>query len=98
MPPILFDQPEPGDSARRGPRRQWTLALAPKLPADTFDGLPILEEVRGKAGGVLFQCFRDALLWATADPSTRTELFRPESNRFSLYDIALDPPLAAAVE
>lgn len=98
MPPILFDKPEPGESARRGPRRLWTLALAPKLPAETFDGLPILEEVRGTAAGLLFQCFRDALLWATAEPITRTELFRPESNRFSSYDVALDPRIAAAVE
>ena len=74
--PILLDKPEPGENARRGPRRLWTVPLAPTLAAGAFDGYALLEELRGDALPLLFHFYRDALLWALVDPEDREHLFR----------------------
>jgi len=93
--PIQFDKPEPGDGARRGPRRLWTVPLAPRVPSSGFEGLALLEELQGEVAGILFACFRDGLLWAATDPAARRELFGPRSREISRIT---EPSLSSAVE
>ena len=73
--PILLEKPEPGRNARRGPRRLWTVPLAPALPTEPFDGFDLLEELGGDERPALFQSYRDTLLWALARPDERPNLF-----------------------
>lgn len=65
---------------RKGLARRWRIPLAlrddPSAPA-AFDGAAILEELADDSGLVLWQVFRDALLWASESEAGRAGLFAP---------------------
>ena len=46
---------------------------------ESFEGTAILAEVRGDGGLLLWQTYRDVLLWASEQPHVRPRLFAPEA-------------------
>lgn len=86
------------------PPRYWRVPPAllrnPSSP-ETFEGESILAEYPDEAGLLLWQCYRDVLLWAGTPPELRAELFhRPDSEqRRELVEAArgLDPEMIRAV-
>jgi tetratricopeptide (TPR) repeat protein len=79
--PILFDKPEPGYGARRGPKRRWTIPPAPTPSWARFEGYDLIAEFEGAEVLPLFDRYRDTLLWAETDARNRRGLFSsiPES-------------------
>lgn len=68
----ILNRPEPN---RGRPPRLWTLPPAPRVRWWPFEGVPILNDVRGPLGCALWQRFRDVLLWCATPPALRASLF-----------------------
>lgn len=89
---------------RKGLARRWRIPLAlrddPSAPA-TFDGADILGELPDDGGMLLWQIFRDVLLWAgECSAAGSAELFAPEARtrRQAAIDAsALEEPVRDAV-
>ena len=63
---------------------------------EALDGTPLLEEVAGDAGVLLWQSLRNVMLWAGAVPAERAGLFSPEAaarRAEMLRLVPLDEPL-----
>lgn len=80
--------PRRGDSLRR-----WCVptALIHNLDgAEAMEGTSILEDVPGAKGLLLWQTYRDVLLWSASSAETPNELFTPDalSNREALIQAA----------
>lgn len=61
-----------------------TLRVPPALHhepgrSESIEGIAILAEVQGDGGLLLWQTYRDVLLWASAPPVSRSKLFAPEA-------------------
>jgi tetratricopeptide (TPR) repeat protein len=87
----------------RSPRR-WRVPPAllrnPSAP-ETLEGERILAEHPGASGLLLWQCYRDARLWADTPPKLRPELFpRTDSCRWreTMEAARLDPETLGAVQ
>jgi len=92
-----------GAVASLRPRRHWRVPPAllrnPGSP-ELLEGERMLAEYPGEAGLLLWQCYRDVLLWAGTPPELRTGLFRradSEQWRELLKAVALDPETLRAV-
>lgn len=77
--------------------RLWRIPpalLRNSTTSEAFEGESILAEFRGDAGFVIWQCYRDVLLWASTPPKERAGLFHdgggdvasPEAGEASLAD------------
>jgi tetratricopeptide (TPR) repeat protein len=82
---IFLGHPEPAEHARRRVRRFWTIPVAPRLPIARFEGGAILDEVNGAEAGVLFECFRAAVLWTEVEPEARVGLFGSHARLLAAY-------------
>jgi tetratricopeptide (TPR) repeat protein len=83
------------------PPRYWRVPPAllrnPSSP-ETFEGESILAEYPNEAGLLLWQSYRDVLLWAMTPPELRAELFhRPDSEQRREAARGLDPAMVRAV-
>jgi tetratricopeptide (TPR) repeat protein len=90
------------DAQPRAPR-YWRVPPAlmrnPSCP-ELLEGERMLAEHPGEAGLLLWQCYRDVLLWAGTPPELRAGLFRgpaPERRRELLEAAGLDPETLRAV-
>ena len=70
--------PTPAANARKRPFR-----VLPPITRGTesLDGAPVLEEVPGDAGVLLWQSLRNVMLWTGADAAARKSLFSAEAAR-----------------
>ena len=91
---------------RTGPPRHWRVPpalLRNTVAAEMLDGVQILAEHSGEVGLLLWQCYRDVLLWADTPPDSRAKLFDrsdPEKHRELIEPAAaagLDPEILRAV-
>ena len=62
-------------SKRRATSRRWHIPPALIHGSETLEGGAILEEWGNALGAVLWQAFRDAMLWSTSEPAERTRTF-----------------------
>lgn len=85
--------PQTIDKEIRRLSRLWRVPPAllrnPRSP-ETLEGESILAEFRGDSGFVLWQCYRDVLLWASTPPEVRTGLFRGRESNTARED-AFEP-------
>ena len=77
---------------QRKTQRRWRVPPALRRGDESFEGLSVLEEVRGDEAIVLWQSLRDALLWADARPEERGELFAPAAERARMEMIEAAAP------
>ena len=80
--------------------RRWRTPPAITHGAEAYEGLAILEEVKGQLGFLLWQVGRDVALWATFAPEQRGDLFEPGSEatlhalvRGTGVEVQLESPL-----
>lgn len=84
--------------------RRWRTPPAITHGAEAFEGLAILEEVKGQLGFLLWQVGRDVTLWASFPPEQRAELFEPGAEatlhglvRSTGVEVQLESPLMTLV-
>jgi len=84
--------------------RRWRTPPAISHGAEAYEGLAVLEEVKGPLGFLLWQVARDVTLWATFPPEERAELFVPGAEatlhglvRSTGVDVQLESPLMTIV-
>ena len=90
--PILFEKPEPANRGRRGPKRRWTVHPIPTLSVARFEGYDLIDELDEPEALLLFDRFRDTLLWTATDAADRRGLFRSEPS-----DLPDSHPLCSAL-
>ncbi|HEX2202832.1 MAG TPA: tetratricopeptide repeat protein [Longimicrobium sp.] len=80
--------------------RRWRTPPAITHGAEAFEGLGILEEVKGPLGLLLWQAMRDVTLWANVPPEERAGVFAEGSDthlhgmiRSAEVDVQLESPL-----
>jgi tetratricopeptide (TPR) repeat protein len=88
------DVQEGSDNPGGEERRRWCVPPAVlRDPAETLEGAPILDEVGGPLGVLLWQCLRDVTLWAAADsPEERRALFAPAAGARRQAMVRAAPP------
>lgn len=61
----------------RKPRRRWRWHVPPALThgGESLEGAPVLDEVQGPLGLLLWETYRDVVLWAGTPPEEREGLF-----------------------
>lgn len=61
----------------RKPRRRWRWHVPPALThgEESLEGAPVLDEVQGPLGLLLWETYRDVVLWAGTQPEEREGLF-----------------------
>jgi len=84
--------------------RRWRTPPAITHGAEPYEGLTVLEEVKGPLGFLLWQAARDVNLWAAATPEERAGLFVPGADaslhaliRSAGVDVQLESPLMTIV-
>ncbi|HEX9937091.1 MAG TPA: tetratricopeptide repeat protein, partial [Longimicrobium sp.] len=85
--------------------RRWRTPPAITHGAEAFEGLAILDEMKGQqVGFLLWQIGRDVTLWATFPPESRADLFEPGSEatlhamvRATGVEVQLESPLMTLV-
>lgn len=84
--------------------RRWRTPPAITHSGEAYDGLAILDEMKGPLGFLLWQAARDVSLWAFIPPDDRAELFAPGSDtalhsllRSAGVDVQLESPLMTIV-
>lgn len=84
--------------------RRWRTPPAITHGAEAYEGLAILEEVKGQLGFLLWQVGRDVALWASFAPEQRADLFEPGSEatlhglvRSTGVEVQLESPLMTLV-
>jgi tetratricopeptide (TPR) repeat protein len=80
--------------------RRWRTPPAITHGAEPFEGLAVLDEVKGPLGFLLWQAARDVNLWAAVEPGERAGLFVPGADaslqaliRSAGVDVQLESPL-----
>jgi len=80
--------------------RRWRTPPAITHGAEAFEGLTVLDEVKGPLGFLLWQAARDVNLWAAVPPESRAGLFVPGADaslqaliRSAGVDVQLESPL-----
>lgn len=83
-------------SRPRKPRRRWRWHVPPALVqgGESLEGAQVLDEVEGHLGLLLWETYRDVVLWGAADPEERAELFAPGAHAARLASIAGAAPEA----
>lgn len=74
-------------SAPRPPRRWRTPPPLTRGSSESLEGMEILREVGGDAGILLWQSYRNVMLWSTAEPAERGRMFSAEAGRKRLADV-----------
>jgi tetratricopeptide (TPR) repeat protein len=74
-------------AAPRPPRRWRTPPPLTRGSSESLEGMDILREVGGDAGILLWQSYRNVMLWATAEPAERGRMFSAEAGRKRLADV-----------
>jgi tetratricopeptide (TPR) repeat protein len=64
---------------RRAPSRRWHIPPPLIHGTDTLEGGSILQEWGSELGVLLWQSFRDVLLWSTCDPALRGQAFAADA-------------------
>lgn len=61
----------------RKPRRRWRWHVPPALThgGESLEGAPVLDEVQGPLGLLLWETYRDVVLWSGTPPEERDGLF-----------------------
>lgn len=84
--------------------RRWRTPPAITHGAEPFEGLTVLDEVKGPLGFLLWQASRDVNLWAEVTPEERVGLFVPGADaslhalvRSAGVDVQLESPLMTIV-
>ena len=84
--------------------RRWRTPPAITHGAEPFEGLTVLDEVKGPLGFLLWQAARDVNLWAAATPEERPGLFVPGADaslqaliRAAGVEVQLESPLMTIV-
>ncbi|MDB4949111.1 MAG: hypothetical protein JWM27_1760 [Gemmatimonadetes bacterium] len=75
-------------AAPRPPRRWRTPPPLTRGSSENLEGMEILREVGGDAGILLWQSYRNVMLWSTAADGERSKMFSPEAGRKRLADLA----------
>jgi tetratricopeptide (TPR) repeat protein len=85
---------------RRVPTRRWHIPPPLIHGSDTLEGGSILQEWNSELGVVLWQAFRDVMLWATSEPECRGAAFTPGSalRIEEVADAKDDPRLIGGLE
>ncbi|HEX8690917.1 MAG TPA: tetratricopeptide repeat protein [Longimicrobium sp.] len=80
--------------------RRWRTPPAITHGQEAFEGLGVLDEVRGPLGLLLWQSLRDVNLWSSFPPDERAEVFVPGADAWLLgmirsaeVDVQLESPL-----
>ncbi|HEX5727392.1 MAG TPA: hypothetical protein VFX98_18105, partial [Longimicrobiaceae bacterium] len=74
------------NAAQRPPRRWRTPPPLTRGP-EPLEGMDILREVGGEAAVLLWQSYRNVMLWARAEPKERGKLFSPNAGRNRLAEL-----------
>jgi hypothetical protein len=87
----------------RKPRRRWRWHVPPALVhgGESLEGVQVLEEVEGGLGLLLWETYRDVVLWAGTHPDERAELFAVGAHAARLADVraaGVEGGLARALE
>ena len=84
--------------------RRWRTPPAITHGNEAFEGLAVLDEVRGPLGFLLWQASRDVSLWAVVEPEEREGLFVPGADqslqsliRTAGVEVQLESPLMTIV-
>jgi tetratricopeptide (TPR) repeat protein len=61
----------------RKPRRRWRWHVPPALThgGESLEGAPVLDEIQGPLGLLLWETYRDVVLWSSTPPEDRQDLF-----------------------
>ncbi len=100
-PTVYLEKIDPADrKAGRVRRRRWTHLPPPAGSAAELEGVDLLNATPGLLGLVLFQRYRDVLLWHQTPPEERRQLFDPRGDALLLDGRKLDVPgpLAAPLD
>lgn len=82
---------------RRVPTRRWHIPPPLIHGPETLEGGSILQELGDEVGVILWQAFRDVMLWATTEPGLRGQAFAAGSGSVAASAIVDDPRLADAL-
>lgn len=91
----------------RKPRRRWRWHVPPALVhgGESLEGAQVLDEVEGHLGLLLWETFRDVVLWGSTQPDDRAGLFAEGAHAARLASIeaaapegAVERPLRAAAD
>jgi len=84
--------------------RRWRTPPAITHGGEAFEGVAVLEELRGPLGVLLWQAVRDVYLWGSLPPEERGELFVPGADssllgllREAEVEVQLETPLMGLV-
>jgi len=72
------------------PARRWHIPPPLIHGPETLEGGAILHEWPERSAVILWQAFRDAMLWATTEPELRGQLFMAGRTAVSLEDLATE--------
>ena len=81
----------------RKPRRRWRWHVPPALVhgGESLEGVQVLDEVQGPLGLILWETYRDVVVWAITPPEERTGLFADGAHAGRLLALeALGPDAA----
>ncbi|HEU0015582.1 MAG TPA: tetratricopeptide repeat protein [Longimicrobium sp.] len=86
----------------RKPRRRWKWHVPPALVhgGESLDGVQVLDELPDAMGLLLWETYRDVVVWARTFPEEREGLFTPQAHAARLAELdaaGLDPALAEAL-
>lgn len=93
--------PQTKRSAAASVRRRWRVPPPVLRDPAPIEGLSLLREVPGEAGGLLWASLRNVLLWAETGPAERVELFGigvADSRLANLLAVRLAPALVEPLE
>jgi tetratricopeptide (TPR) repeat protein len=89
----------PPDPARK-PRRRWHVPPALTHGFESLDGVTVLDEVEGELGLLLWETYRDVVVWAGTPVRERGGLFSPGAHAARIAELeraGADPPLDRAL-
>lgn len=80
----------------RKPRRRWRWHVPPALVhgGESLEGVQVLDEVEGRLGVLLWETYRDVVLWGSAAPDERDGLFADGAHAARLAAIEAAGPEA----
>jgi tetratricopeptide (TPR) repeat protein len=86
----------------RKPRRRWRWHVPPALThgGESLEGAPVLDELQGPLGLLLWETYRDVVLWSSTPPEVREGLFAGgahETRARDLQAVGADPALERAL-
>jgi tetratricopeptide (TPR) repeat protein len=83
------------------PARRWHIPPPLIHGSEALEGGALIQELDSEAGVLLWQAFRDVMLWAMSEPDARTQVFSPDNDFYSAAEGrlggAVDPRLTAGL-